>query len=236
MSKDMEALWGKLESASQPVLRPLPKLASLSSGPSNQQNPSFRPIHQANDPLKYGIPVEKYTSVLISDRPYQAHILISEFGLLAEKLKVLSEKLMVRGRQDHDKRRFALLDREEQTDFNVKLEKTVARVQDLIVIFAKLQLVTDSTDINVPKRTNISMKEWEIYAENTVLYLSLVPILNTIFADYTRLSKYGRQRTYSLQDCTHLLKKLSQLRLGVGYLTEEIAAHEESIRVSVRTM
>ena len=128
------------------------------------------------------------------------------------------------------------MDAEEQADFNVKLEKTIARVQDLVVIFAKLLLVNDSTDINVPKRKNVSMKEWEIYAENTALYLSLVPVLSAIFADYTRLSKYGRQRTYSLQDCTHLLKKLSQLRLGVGYLTEEIAAHEESIRVSVRTM
>ncbi len=118
----------------------------------------------------------------------------------------------------------------------MKLEKTIARLQDLIVIFAKLLLVNDSTDINVPKRKNVSMKEWEIYAENTALFLSLVPVLSAIFADYTRLSKYERQRTYSLQDCTHLLKKLSQLRLGVGYLTEEIAAHEESIRVSVRGM
>lgn len=100
MSRDIEALWGKLESVSQTVLRPLPKLAGLSSAriqSSSLPLPHSRPIHQANDPLKYGIPVEKYTSVLISDRPYQAHILISEFGLLAEKLKILSEKLMVGG-------------------------------------------------------------------------------------------------------------------------------------------
>ena len=100
MSTGIEALWGKLESASKKVLRPLPQpigILSARTHSSSLPQPRFRPIRPANEPLKYGIPVEKYTSVLISDRPYQAQILLSEFGLLAEKLKVLAEKLQVKG-------------------------------------------------------------------------------------------------------------------------------------------
>ena len=100
MSRDIEALWGKLESASKAVPRPLPPhkvLFSSHTQATSLPQARFRPIPQTNDPLKYGIPVEKYTSALISDRTYQGQILSSEFALLGEKLKLLSERLQVKG-------------------------------------------------------------------------------------------------------------------------------------------
>ena len=109
-------------------------------------------------------------------------------------------------------------------------------MRELIVVLAKLALARETLEINLPASKNKSEKEAEIYAENTALFLSLASVLEQVFSDFSRLTKFQRQRTYSLQDCTFLLKKLSQLRLGVGYLTEEIAAHEESIRVSVRAI
>ena len=43
----------------------------------------------------YGIPADKYSNLLLSDRQYQAHILDNEFRLLAEKLRTCAQLLEV---------------------------------------------------------------------------------------------------------------------------------------------
>lgn len=74
------------------------KLENASAKELPKRKERLRELKKGDEPVKYGIPIEKYTTVLISDRGYQTHIMLSETRLLTERLKVLSEKFQVRGR------------------------------------------------------------------------------------------------------------------------------------------
>lgn len=82
----------------------------------------------------YGLPMEKYSAVLLTDRQYQAHILDNEFRLFAEKLKSCAQLLEVNTMQTQPKALLGLLGLEEQQDFNSKIERAIAGIEEVVAL------------------------------------------------------------------------------------------------------
>ena len=104
-------------------------------------------------------------------------------------------------------------------------------MQELLETLYILMQPTMEIDLKYPAYND--QLEAEIYGSNVSLYFSLATLLGKIFTEYERRTKYNRQRTFQLKNTVVVLKIMSQVRLGVSYLIEEIAAHEESIKVTV---
>jgi hypothetical protein len=63
---------------------------------STQSFHRIRSFQLTEDEPKYALPLEKYPSMLLSDRLSQGHILSNEFQVVATKLRIFQELLIVR--------------------------------------------------------------------------------------------------------------------------------------------
>ena len=132
--------------------------------------------------------------------------------------------------------------REEQTDFNGRVEKTVAWLQEVTEVMTcnwnadkNKRLVRAGVRTEVLPEDNYVRSEPEVYQENLALFLNASEQFNLLHEQYAKTVRYNRQLTLPLEQCQTVLKRLSQLRLSLSYIIEEVSAHEENIRFDVRS-
>ena len=243
--QSLEGLWQRLQAILHPAdlhpskktLSPAslsPRLRHVPLGP--QRKPRLRNFNLTEEELKYGLPIEKYSSLLITDRPYQTHILLNEFKVLSEKLKLFVEGLSVLLTQEKRLQRFEQLEAEEQTDFNTKLERTLGRLRELLDYMKRAaydeHMKRARTFATLPSPALI-VGEPQAFVENAGYFVATAKDFQMVASDYGKRVKVQRHQTLTLEACQKLLKLISQVRLSLGYLIAESTSHDEFLHRKV---